>query len=44
MTDLLVQISEGEDGVFSNGVVMITWASLAAQTVKHLPAMRETWV
>ena len=22
----------------------ITWVSLVAQTVKHLPAMRETWV
>ena len=44
MTDLLVQISEGEDGVFSNAVVMITWASLVTQMVKHLPATRETWV
>ena len=23
---------------------MTTWASLVAQTVKHLPAMWETWV
>ena len=28
------------EGVFLLGV----WASLVAQTVKHLPAMRETWV
>ena len=25
-------------------VMLITWASLVAQLVKNLPAMRETWV
>ena len=28
------------EGVF----LLDVWASLVAQTVKHLPAMRETWV
>ena len=25
-------------------IYLIVWASLVAQRLKHLPAMRETWV
>ena len=31
-------------GIFQATVLCIKWASLVAQTVKHLPATQETWV
>ena len=36
-----VPSSHGESLLFT---YLAPWASLVAQTVKHLPAMRETWV
>ena len=30
--------------VHTNGVPVFAWASLVAQLIKNLPAMRETWV
>ena len=31
-------------GLYNENLLLQHWASLLAQRVKHLPAMRETWV
>ena len=36
--------SESFPGEGTDYPLQYSWASLVAQTIKHLPAMRETWV
>ena len=44
MQETLVQFLGREDPLEDRITLQCSWASLVAQTVKNLPAMRETWV